>query len=281
MKKVVINSNAKVNIGLRVLKKKNNGYHDIVTIFQEIDFFDIITLTKNRDGCSFYSNVDWLKNDEDNLCIAAYKLMEKNYGIGGINIDLNKKIPARSGLGGGSSNAASIMKGACELYSLNIPSNELEQLAVNIGADVPFFINGSIQLGEGIGEKLTPLKKKVGGKYLLIIPDIFIDTSWAYSRFKNGLDTSLSSINFASLLNKKAIDFNELKLIENDFESIVVPTYPEIGEIKEKLCAFGAQYASLSGSGSTVFGIFNDDVSLKKALSYFTPKYKTFITSPV
>ena len=123
MKKIVINSNAKVNIGLRVLKKKDNGYHDIVTIFQEIDFFDIITLTKNPQGCSFNSNVDWLKNDQDNLCIAAYKLMKKNYGIGGINIDLNKKIPAGSGLGGGSSNAASVMKGSCELYSLNIPKN--------------------------------------------------------------------------------------------------------------------------------------------------------------
>ena len=105
----------------------------------------------------------WLRNDESNLCITAYKLMEKAYGAGGINIDLNKNIPAGSGLGGGSSNAASIMKGVCKLYSLNIPSIELEHLAVNIGADVPFFIRGSIQLGEGIGEKLTPLKNKVSG----------------------------------------------------------------------------------------------------------------------
>ena len=281
MKKIVINSNAKVNIGLRVLKKKDNGYHDIVTVFQEVDFFDIITLTKNSHGCSFNSNVDWLKNNEHNLCIAAYKLMEKNYDIGGIDIDLNKKIPSGSGLGGGSSNAASIMKGICELYDLNIANNELEHLAVKIGADVPFFINGSIQLGEGIGEKLTPLKKKVSGKYLIIVPNVVINTSWAYSQLKNGLDSSASSINFASLLNKKTINFNKLKLIENDFESIVIPTYPEIGEIKEKLCAFGAQYASLSGSGSTVFGIFNDEALLEEAFSYFTPKYNTFISCPV
>ncbi len=281
MKKTVINSNAKVNIGLRVLKKKDNGYHEIVTIFQEINFFDIITLTKNPHGCNFNSNVDWLKNDEDNLCIVAYNLMEKNYNIGGVNIELNKKIPAGSGLGGGSSNAASIMKGICELFNLDISSHELEHLAVNIGADVPFFINGSVQLGEGVGEKLTPLKKKVSGKYLIIIPDIVIDTSWAYSQFKNGLDTSRSSINFASLLDKKTVSFNKLKLIENDFESIVIPTYPEIGEIKAELCAFGAQYASLSGSGSTVFGIFNDEALLEKAFSYFTPKYNTFISCPI
>ncbi len=281
MRKVVINSNAKVNIGLKVLKKKDNGYHDIVTVFQEIDLSDTITITKKPHGCYFNSNVDWLKNDEDNLCIAAYKLMEKNYGIGGINIDLNKKIPAGSGLGGGSSNAASVMKGVRKLYSLDIPNNELEHLAINIGADVPFFINGSMQLGEGVGEKLTLLKNKVSGKYLIIMPDIVIDTSWAYSQFKNGLDTFGSSINFASLLNKKTTNFNKLKLIENDFESIVIPAYPEIGEIKEKLCALGAEYASLSGSGSTVFGIFNDNALLEKASSYFTPKYNTFISSPI
>ena len=281
MKKIIINSNAKVNIGLRLLKRNNNGYHDILTVFQEIDFFDIITLTKNSYACTFNSNVNWLKNDNDNLCIVAYNLMKKNYDIGGINIDLNKKIPPGSGLGGGSSNAASIIKGICKLYNLNVSNNELEHLAVNIGADVPFFINGSVQLGEGVGEKLTQLKKKINGKYLIIIPHITIDTSWAYSQLKNGLDTSVSSINFASLLNKETISFNELMLIENDFESIVVPTYPEIGEIKEQLCAFGAQYASLSGSGSTVFGIFNDEASLEKAFSYFTPKYNTFISCPI
>ena len=281
MKKIVINSNAKVNIGLRILKKKDNGYHNIFTIFQEIDLFDTITITKNKNRCSFNSNVGWLKNDEDNLCIAAYRLMRKNYNIDGINIDLIKRIPPGSGLGAGSSNAASIMKAICKIYNLKITSKELEHLAINIGADVPFFINGSTQLGEGVGEKLTPLKQKVKGKYLIIIPDIVIDTSWAFSKFKNGLDTFKSSINFASLLNDKVPSFNKLKLIENDFESIVVPAYPEIGEIKEQLCALGAQYASLSGSGSTVFGIFNDDVLLKSAFSYFTPKYNTFISDPI
>ncbi len=281
MEKIVISSNAKVNIGLKVLKKKDNGYHEIITIFQEIDLSDTITLTKNSQNLNFNSNVDWLKNDENNLCVVAYNLMEKNYSIGGVNIDLNKKIPPGSGLGGGSSNAANIIKGVRDLFSIKIPNDELEHLAVKIGADVPFFINGSIQLGEGIGEKLTPLKQKIGGKYLIIIPDIIIDTSWAYSQFKNGLDTSASSINFASLINNKTTSFNKLKLIENDFESIVIPTYPEIGEIKKQLCAFGAQYASLSGSGSTVFGIFNDEASLEKAFSYFTPKYNTFISSPV
>ena len=281
MNKVIINSNAKVNIGLKVLKKREDGYHDIVTVFQEINLFDIISISKKSKGCDFNSNATWLMNDKTNLCVIAYEAMKKKFDIDGVDIDLTKNIPRGSGLGGGSSNAASIMKGIRELYSLNISDKELEDIASQIGADVPFFIRGSIQLGEGIGDRLTPLKINISGKYLIIIPDTEIDTSWAYSKFKNDLDSSILPINFASLSNEKTISLDKLKFFENDFESIVVPTYPEIGKIKEALHALGAGFASLSGSGSTVFGIFNDDVSLDKALSYFSPKYKTFIANPL
>ena len=281
MNTVKINSNAKVNIGLKVLSLRKDGYHDIVTIFQEINLFDIIYISINPLGCNFNSNVNWLINDKSNLCITAYEAMKKIFDINGINIDLTKNIPRGSGLGGGSSNAASVLKGIRQLYDLNISDNELENIASEIGADVPFFIRGSIQLGEGIGDRLTPLKINIKGKYLIIIPEVIINTFWAYSQFKNNLDSSLSSINFAGLSIGKTISLDMLKLFENDFESIVVPTYPEIGKIKEKLHALGARYASLSGSGSTVFGIFNDDVSLNNAFSYFSPKYKTFITNPL
>ena len=281
MNTVKINSNAKVNIGLKVLSLRKDGYHDIVTIFQEINLFDIIYISINPLGCNFNSNVNWLKNDKRNLCITAYEKMKKKFDINGINIDLTKNIPRGSGLGGGSSNAASVLKGIRQLYNLDISDNELENIAAEIGADVPFFIRGSIQLGEGVGDRLTPLKININGKYLIIIPEIIINTFWAYSQFKKNLDSSLSSINFAGLSIGKTISLDMLKLFENDFESIVVPTYPEIGKIKEKLYALGARYASLSGSGSTVFGIFNDDVSLNNAFSYFSPKYKTFITNPL
>ena len=220
-------------------------------------------------------------NDKTNLCVIAYEAMKKKFDIDGVDIDLTKNIPKGSGLGGGSSNAASIMKGIRELYSLNISDKELEDIASQIGADVPFFIRGSIQLGEGIGDRLTPLKINISGKYLIIIPDTEIDTSWAYSKFKNDLDSSILPINFASLSNEKTISLDKLQFFENDFESIVVPTYPEIGKIKEALHALGAGFASLSGSGSTVFGIFNDDAILNNAFSYFSPKYKTFIANPL
>ena len=281
MNKVIINSNAKVNIGLKILKARDDGYHNIVTVFQEINLFDIISISKKSKGCDFNSNATWLMNDKTNLCVIAYEAMKNKFDIDGVVIDLTKNIPKGSGLGGGSSNAASIMKGIRELYSLNISDKELEDIASQIGADVPFFIRGSIQLGEGIGDRLTPLKINISGKYLIIIPDTEIDTSWAYSKFKNDLDSSILPINFASLSNEKTISLDKLKFFENDFESIVVPTYPEIGKIKEALHALGARFASLSGSGSTVFGIFNDDVCLDKALSYFSPKYKTFIANPL
>ena len=281
MNKVIINSNAKVNIGLKILKERDDGYHNIVTVFQEINLFDIISISKKSKGCDFNSNATWLINDKTNLCVIAYEAMKNKFDIDGVVIDLTKNIPKGSGLGGGSSNAASIMKGIRELYSLNISDKELEDIASQIGADVPFFIRGSVQLGEGIGDKLTPLKVNISGKYLIIIPDTEIDTSWAYSKFKNDLDSSILPINFASLSNEKTISLDKLKFFENDFESIVVPAYPEIGKIKEALLALGSGFASLSGSGSTVFGIFNDDANLNNAFSYFSPKYKTFITNPL
>ena len=281
MKTIVFNSNAKVNIGLKILDRRVDGYHNILTVFQEINLFDVITISKNSEKCHFKSNVDWLKNDKSNLCVLAYEIMKNNFDIGGINIDLKKNIPRGSGLGGGSSNAANILKCIRSLYSLKVLNSELEEIASEIGADVPFFINGSAQLGEGVGDKLLRFKTKVSGKYLIIIPDIKIDTSWAYSNYKNDLDSSFSPINFLGLSNEKTISLDSLKFFENDFESIVVPTYPEIGEIKKALLAQGAQFASLSGSGSTVFGIFNDDAILKNAFSYFSPKYKTFITNPL
>ena len=281
MKTVVVNSSAKVNIGLKILNPRDDGYHDIATVFQEIDLFDIINISKNSEYCNFNSNVTWLRNDKENLCIVAYEIMKNNFDINGIDIDLIKNIPRGSGLGGGSSNAANVLKGIRSLYNLKISDSDLEEISTQIGADVPFFIRGSAQVGEGIGDILTPLKTKINGKYLIIIPDIEIDTSWAYSKFKNDLDSSSSSINFASLSNEKTSGLGRLKFFENDFESIVVPTYPEIGKIKKALLAQGAEFASLSGSGSTVFGIFNDDASLNNAFSYFSPKYKTFITNPL
>ena len=277
MTPAVLKSHAKVNIGLQILDQRPDGYHNIHTFFQELDFHDTITLEKIDSRCEFSSNVDWLKNDESNLCVKAWQKMVDSFDVGGVSIQLEKRIPAGSGLGGGSSNAASILKGLRELYELNVSDDELESIGVDLGADVPFFIQGKTQIGEGIGDILNPIESVFMGTYLLVVPNLHIDTKWAYGKAKNILDKPIEIVNFAGFNRKGVIPF---ELFENDFEAIVVPAYPEIGQIKNSLRAHKARFASLSGSGSTVFGIFDEEADAKSAESYFSSRYNTFLTSP-
>ena len=281
MKSININSYAKVNIGLKILNKRSDGYHNISTVFQEIDLFDSITISKSDGPLKFSSNVEWLQNDQNNLCVIAYNYIKNLYKIGGANIVLKKNISRGSGLGSGSSNAAATMKGLREIYNLEVSDNELIKVGSKIGADVPFFINGSTQVGEGIGDKLTSISSSMDAQYLIVTPDIPIDTKWAYSQYKNNLDNCSSPTKFSDSFRGKTINLDTLKFFENDFESVVFPTYPEIGAIKNKLIALGAKFASLSGSGSTVYGIFDDDANIDKAFSHFFPRHKTFIAHPV
>tara|TARA_B100001115_G_scaffold39267_1_gene29007 strand:- start:473 stop:1318 length:846 start_codon:yes stop_codon:yes gene_type:complete len=277
MKTVKINSYAKVNVGLKILNKRPDGYHNISTIFQEIDLYDELIVSKNISGCQFSSNVNWLHNDQNNLCVIAYNHMKDLYDIKGIDIMLTKNISRGSGLGSGSSNAAAVLKSINKIYDLNVSDDDLIEIGSKIGADVPFFIKGGTQIGEGIGEKLIGLKSVIKGRYLIIIPDLTIDTKWAYSQSKNILDNGPLPTKFSNLLGEKIVNLDTIKFFENDFESVVFPTYPEIGAIKKELFALGAKFASLSGSGSTVFGIFDDNVKIKKAFSHFSPMHKAHI----
>jgi len=272
---LLLKSKAKVNIGLQIRDRRPDGYHTIHTLFQELDFHDIITLEKRESGCGFSSNVDWLKNDDSNLCVKAWRKMVDVFGIGGISIQLEKRIPAGGGLGGGSSNAATVLKGLRQLYELDLSDDELESLSVDLGADVPFFIRGGLQSGDGIGDVLKPLKPRIDGCFLCVVPDLHIDTKWAYGQVKNILEKPKDLVNFTGFIQKENIPF---ELFENDFEAIVVPAYPEIGHIKNSLRAHGARFASLSGSGSTVYGIFDEEVDAKLAKSQIFSHYNTFIT---
>ena len=281
MNKVKLNSYAKVNIGLKLLNERLDGYHDLSTVFQEIDLHDEITISKSGKGAlGFSSNVDWLKNDQNNLCIVAYSRIKDLYDIDGVDINLVKNISRGSGLGSGSSNAATVMKGLRQIFNLEITDEELEKISLEIGADVPFFIKGRTQIGEGIGEKLSDIKCSIEGSFLIVTPDISINTRWAYSQIKNVLDKAVPPTKFSNSFSGKTISLDTLKFFENDFESVVFPTYPEIGAIKSKLIALGAKFASLSGSGSTVFGIFDDHAKIKKAFSHFSPIHKTYIARP-
>ena len=278
MKSYTIKSYAKVNVGLQILNQRPDGFHNINTVFQELDFYDTIELKKKDSGCEFHSNVKWLRNDSTNLCVLAFEKLSEEYDIGGISINLVKKIPSGGGLGGGSSNAAAILKGLCHLYSIDPIYEKLSKIALTVGADVPFFLKGGTQIASGIGEQLVELNGIINGVYLLIIPKFKIDTRWAYKSFKKFLQRPKVEVNFADLLERDKTPF---KLFENDFESIVIPAYPEIAIIKEKLWSCRPKFVSLSGSGSTVFGIFDDEAGAKSAESLFSHKYSTFIANPV
>ena len=269
---------SKVNIGLKILEKRSDDYHNINTIFQELQFGDIITIDESDNGCDIICDDIRIPKGKQNICYKSYdELIKKFPNLSGVKITIKKKVPISSGLGGGSANAASVLKGICKLFDLNLSNDELESIAVKIGADVPFFIKGGTQLGMGIGEILMPINKTFKGFYLLVIPKISINTQWAYSKIKNKLNSEKTLTNFARFLGEK--NFSP-ELFENDFEDVVIPTYPEIGLIKNQLIEFGSKFASLSGSGSTVYGIFNDEASAKEAELFFQNSNMTILTEP-
>ena len=276
MDSITLKSHAKVNIGLRVLDRREDGYHNIHTIFQELAFHDTVTISKTDDNYELSSNDKNFPKDSSNTCSKAYVAVKFHYpDVAGIKIHVKKEIPQGSGLGGGSSNGATTLIGMNELYNLGLSNDELTELSLQVGADVPFFIHGGTQLGEGIGEQLTQLDIEFPQSILVIIPRMHISTKWAYSRLRKKLETGGKTPNFAGLIEGSEIPF---QFFENDFEKIVFSTYPEIGLIKDQLLANKARFASLSGSGSAVFGLFDDDADAKSAELLFSASNKTMLT---
>ncbi|MFQ6604327.1 MAG: 4-(cytidine 5'-diphospho)-2-C-methyl-D-erythritol kinase [Fidelibacterota bacterium] len=275
---LTLSSPAKVNLGLQVLEKRPDGYHNLHTVFQALDFGDTLHFYTTPGDVTLTASVDWCPVNESNTCVKAYRRLNREFpDLGGIRLHIEKRIPTGGGLGGGSSNAATTIKALNQLYDLGLSSDDMEQLGHDVGADVPFFIRGGTQLGEGTGEILTPLAHTMNGFYLLIIPEIHIATAWAYNALKIHLDSPKQPRNFAGYLQKEEIPF---AIFENDFERIVIPSHPEIGRVKESLLKAGARYASLSGSGSTVFGIFDEEAVARTAESLFL-HYNTVLTVPV
>ena len=272
-----INSYAKINLGLHILNKRQDSLHNIITVFQEIDFYDQISIEKSDDFI-FETNVDWL-DKKNNTCIQAFEATKEKFpNISNIKINLVKNIPTSAGLGGGSSNGTAVLKGMNELFTLKMSQDKLIELSKKISADSPFFVNGGLQVGEGTGGDLSPIESNLNGVYiLLVMPDIKIDTKNAY---KKCLLKDKTNIKFAGMLDElKNYDLSS-ELFYNDFEVYVFKTHPEIGKIKLKILDLGAQYASLSGSGSTVFGIFSNKQDALKAHQFFSLHFSAIVTSP-
>lgn len=260
-------SNAKINLALSINYKRSDGYHDISSIMQEIDLYDTIEVSKNdSDKIKIISKGIKVPEDDSNLCYIAAKIFFKEYNIShGINITIDKKIPIGAGLGGGSSNAATVIKALSKLFDISINKDILHKICSNIGADVAFFCNGGLQYAQGIGNKLTHLSPLLSNYYfLLILPDIEISTAWAYHQYKKYLENQSNPSNFLPLSDN--IDWS---LWRNDFEKVVLSTYPEIKAIKSGLQNTNSLFVSLSGSGSTMFGVYDNLESVKKAQDLF------------
>ena len=275
-------SHAKINIGLKITGQRPDGYHTLQTMFQEITLSDTFTLEKGNSGCTLTSDDPFLPTDESNLCVRSFNaLAAEHAGIGGVKIHLEKRIPVGAGLGGGSSNAAAVLIALNELYDLSLSTDKLERVAVSIGADVPFFIRGGTQYAEGMGDILTSVSLPAIGAILLVTPPVQISTAWAYRELNNRLAGKFTTGKFAAALESLDSWDSAHKFFENDFEPLVFRTYPEIGEIRNRLLGNGARFASLSGTGSTVFGIFREETEAHEAGKQFLPPIQTFLTSPI
>jgi 4-diphosphocytidyl-2-C-methyl-D-erythritol kinase len=279
MNDLVVKSPAKINIGLNIINKRNDGFHDLETIFYPINLFDEIRFTKS-DIFSFNSNDANLNNEKTNLIIKAKESLEKHFSIQlPVKVFLDKHIPIGAGLGGGSSNAASTLLAITKLFNFELDSATLISLALNLGSDVPFFINPVPSFAESRGEVLFPINFKLD-KYLLVVnPGIHVATKWAFGLIKpNQPEESLKAS-----IDKNEISIDEvMKFASNDFEKIVFEHFPEIKEIKEKMLYFGANYSMMTGTGSTVWAMFDDEESAYQTELYFKCKnYFTFIQEPI
>lgn len=271
----LVKANAKVNLALRITGKRPDGYHNLSSLFQEIDLADDLIFSPAEEF-SLTTNLPSLPTDERNLCTRAYFTLFKNFHPRKhYKITLIKKIPCGSGLGGGSSDAATVVKFLNSAWDLRLSTQELIKIAKTIGADVPFFILGGTQIVTGIGDILSPINLPEDFTLLLVIPALEISTAWAYAQFKPS--NYKSPFDFNLLISEAKICWDKF---ENQFEEVIFPNFPELADIKSALYKHGAIYAGLSGSGSTMFGVFKSKELAQESARYFS-NHLTIITHPI
>ncbi len=277
MQKIELNSPAKINIGLNIVKKREDGFHDLETIFYPLILCDILSFNKS-DTTKVDSNLSEIKKLDSNLVIDTIKLMEKELKKElSVNVYLQKNIPIGAGLGGGSSNAATTLKAINQLYNLNLGYELLSSLALKLGSDVPFFLSPVPSYAESRGELLTKIRLSLGYPILLVNPGIHISTKWAFDKI-TPIKNKLSLKTFAE---KSKIDIETMKdYVTNDFEEIVFSEFPEVAKVKAKLYEYGAEFALMTGTGSTVFGIFRNLQKARKAEEIFSPSNYTYLNNP-
>ncbi len=286
MDKITRKAYAKINLGLDVLRRREDGYHEVRMIMQSVGLYDTLTFTRHEEaGIAVVTDKEELPGDESNLIYKAAKLLTDTYGIRqGVHIALEKRIPMAAGMAGGSTDAAAVFHGMNEMFSLGLSIEEMCVLAVRIGADVPYCIKGGTALAEGIGEILSDLPGMPDCFLLIAKPDIDVSTKFVYENLHadcleyhpdiDGMIRALSSKELGSVAAK----------LGNVLETVTVKKYPQVEEIKDFMKAQGALNALMSGSGPTVFGIYDSKeraYEAQEALERAGLAKQVFVTVPV
>jgi len=256
--------NAKINLGLNVLRKREDGYHDIATVFYPVKFKDALEVIEDKDRHGFIkfscSGLPVFGSEEDNLCIQAYYLLKRDFpNLPAIRMHLHKAIPMGGGLGGGSADGAFVLKLLNEKFDLHLSTTQLLDYAAALGSDGPFFIINKPCYATGRGEILEEITLDLSAyKIVLVNPNIHVSTAWAFGELSKGSDSFKPSDPLTAI----GQPINTWKEhLQNDFEKPVFEKYPEIKNVRDELYNAGAIYAAMSGSGSTVFGIFDKSFS--------------------
>lgn len=251
--------NAKINIGLHVTSKRPDGYHNLESIFYPVNLTDALEIVKTDGHFSFTtSGIPIDGKAENNLCIKAFKIMQSQYNLTNVNMHLHKAIPFGAGLGGGSADAAWVIKMLNTAFDLNLDNKQLQEIALQLGSDCAFFIENIPSYVTGRGENIEAIDFSLKGRYIVLVkPDIYISTPEAYK----GIVPISNRPSLPDLIRQPVEMWKDI--IVNDFEIHLFMQHPMLSEIKHKLYEAGADYASMSGSGSAMFGLFRHEVSLK------------------
>ena len=258
---------AKINLGLDVVRRREDGYHEVRMIMQTIQLYDRLDIKRTQEpGIQIQTNLSFLPVNENNLIYKAAKLLMDEFSItDGVSVKLDKRIPVAAGMAGGSTDAAAMLIGVNRLFSLGLTKKQLMERGVQIGADVPYCIMRGTALAEGIGEALSPLPPMVKCPVIIAKPSISVSTKFVYQNLK--LDDTTIHPDIDRLIDDiKAKNLHDIAAhMGNVLETVTIPNYPVIDEIKKHMLSNGAVGAMMSGSGPTVFGLFDDEDTAKKA----------------
>lgn len=279
-KRALTRSYAKINLTLDVLSRRENGYHDIKMIMQTVSLFDLIIIDKAAGDISISTNLRYLPCGEKNIAYKAADAFFKEAGIrGGVKIMIHKNIPVAAGLAGGSGNCAAALAAMNMLYNRPLSDERLMSLGASLGADVPYCFNGGTQMAEGVGEILSPLPKMPDAYILLVKPPINVSTGTIYEEIDNAPIAARPDTDAMIAALKNGDIYSVADNLCNVMESVTEKRYPIIAGIKQKMIMNGALNAVMSGSGPTVFGIFDNFEKAKKSADSFSLQFKdVFLT---